>query len=269
MKITYLGTAAAEGFPALFCNCEYCREAKKLGGKNIRTRSQSLINENLLIDFPPDSYMHFLREGIDGHKIEYVLFTHVHRDHFYIDDLSNRHAPFAHAMDVKTLKIFCPSTVYDAFDSVPENVELTRLEPYKTVSIGEYRITPLPAKHAGGTEAFIYIIDGDKTLLYAHDTGYFYDEVFEYIKSHGVKLDMISLDCTNVDIPISDDGVHMGFPNIKRVLERLWEIGAVSEKTIKYVNHFSHNGNPLHENLEKKAFAIGCLVSYDGCCVEL
>ena len=23
MKLTYLGTAAAEGFPAVFCNCEY------------------------------------------------------------------------------------------------------------------------------------------------------------------------------------------------------------------------------------------------------
>ena len=27
MKLTYLGTAAAEGFPAVFCNCEHCREA--------------------------------------------------------------------------------------------------------------------------------------------------------------------------------------------------------------------------------------------------
>ena len=27
MKITFLGTAAAEGFPAIFCNCEHCREA--------------------------------------------------------------------------------------------------------------------------------------------------------------------------------------------------------------------------------------------------
>mgnify|MGYP003290091199 CR=1 FL=1 len=35
MKITYLGTAAAEGFPAVFCNCEYCIKAKKLGGKTV------------------------------------------------------------------------------------------------------------------------------------------------------------------------------------------------------------------------------------------
>ena len=24
MKLTYFGTAAAEGFPAVFCNCDYC-----------------------------------------------------------------------------------------------------------------------------------------------------------------------------------------------------------------------------------------------------
>lgn len=33
MKITYLGTAAAEGFPAMFCNCEYCREGRSLAAK--------------------------------------------------------------------------------------------------------------------------------------------------------------------------------------------------------------------------------------------
>ena len=51
MRLTYLGTAAAEGFPAIFCNCEYCNEARRLGGKNIRTRSQALVNDDLLIDF--------------------------------------------------------------------------------------------------------------------------------------------------------------------------------------------------------------------------
>ena len=56
MKLTFLGTAAAEGFPAIFCNCEYCKEARKLGGKNIRSRSQTLINDDLLIDLPADSY---------------------------------------------------------------------------------------------------------------------------------------------------------------------------------------------------------------------
>ena len=33
MKLQYLGTAAAEGWPALFCNCSACIKAKELGGK--------------------------------------------------------------------------------------------------------------------------------------------------------------------------------------------------------------------------------------------
>ena len=43
MKLTYLGTAAAEGWPAAFCNCDGCRAARRLGGRNIRTRSQALV----------------------------------------------------------------------------------------------------------------------------------------------------------------------------------------------------------------------------------
>lgn len=39
MKLQYLGTAAAEGFPGMFCNCTACERARKAGGKNIRTRS--------------------------------------------------------------------------------------------------------------------------------------------------------------------------------------------------------------------------------------
>ena len=96
MYIKYLGTAAAEGFPALFCNCEYCNEARRLGGKNIRTRSQTLINDNLLLDFPADTYSHFLQNGVKGDKIEYLLITHAHSDHFYLDDLFMRNGFFAH-----------------------------------------------------------------------------------------------------------------------------------------------------------------------------
>lgn len=265
MDITYLGTSAAEGFPAIFCNCSYCNEARRLGGKNVRTRSQALINQNLLIDFPADTYAHFLQNGIRGDAIEYLLFTHAHMDHFYSKDLFLREGFYAHNMIAPTLKVFCPKTVYESFDNSPKNVDITMLEAYKTVEIGAYKITPLPARHMFGSEAFIYIIQEEKTLLYAHDTGYFYDEVFDYIENQKIAFDMVSLDCTNVDIPISDEGSHMGFPNIERVLHRLHAIGAIKESTVKYVNHFSHNGNPIHEILEKRAKEYDCFVSYDGC----
>lgn len=69
MKVQFLGTVAAEGGPALFCNCKYCKEAQKRGGKNIRTRSQILINEDVLVDLPADTYFHKLQYNLDLSKI--------------------------------------------------------------------------------------------------------------------------------------------------------------------------------------------------------
>ena len=270
MKLTYLGTAAAEGFPALFCRCKYCLEARRLGGKNIRTRSQTLINDDLLIDFPGDTYHHFLQNGIEGDKIKYLLITHPHHDHFYPDDLSMRFGAYAHEMRAPVLQMFCTRVAYEKLGKVPPNVEATVIEPYVPFTLENYRITALPARHMPGGEPVIYIIeDGDKTLLYAHDTGYFFDEVFDYIQSNHIHFDMVSMDCTNVDIPVPNEGGHMGIPNIDQALKRLSEMGAVTEKTIKYVNHFSHNANPLHHVLTERAASIDCLVSYDGCQVEI
>ena len=269
MKLTYLGTAAAEGFPALFCKCTHCNEARRLGGKNIRTRSQALINDDLLIDFPADTYHHFLQNEINGDEIKYLLVTHAHSDHFYPRDLFIRHGCYAHDMRVTTLKVFCSEhTLSKVGNELPENVEFNVLEPFVTVELGSYRITPLPAKHMPGGQPLIYIIEGDKTLLYAHDTGYFHESVFKYIEKSSIVFDIVSLDCTNIDIPITDEGSHMGFPNIQRVLDRLCSIGAVTETTLKYVNHFSHNGAPLHDDLTRKAQKIGCKVSFDGCKIE-
>ena len=47
MKYTFYGTAAAEGFPAVFCNCKYCAEARELKGKknNVRYRKILLLLE--------------------------------------------------------------------------------------------------------------------------------------------------------------------------------------------------------------------------------
>ena len=90
MEFTYLGTAAAEGWPAVFCRCKYCLEAQRLGGKNIRTRSQAIINDDLLIDLPPDTYLHKLAHNLDLTRVKYLLLTHCHMDHFYPQELTVR-----------------------------------------------------------------------------------------------------------------------------------------------------------------------------------
>ena len=273
MKLTYLGTAAAEGFPAVFCRCEHCIEARRLGGKNIRTRSQALINDDLLIDLPADTYHHFLTQGIEGDKIAYLLLTHSHSDHCYVEELGMRHGAFAHNMRAPVLKAWAGRGARDKIISSGEDitsVELQSIAPFETVTFGRYAVTALPARHYAGDEALFYIIrEGEKTLLYARDTGYFYEEVFDFIEREGIVFDVLSMDCTNVDIPIPNEGGHMGIPNIEADVERLRSIGAVREHSRVVINHFSHNAVPLQHVLESRVAPLGYLVSYDGMEIEI
>jgi len=273
MKIIFLGTAASEGFPAVFCNCEHCREARRLGGKNIRTRSQALINDDLLIDFPADTYSHFLNNNIEADIIKYLLVTHSHSDHFYEKDLGTRFGVYAHDMRVDKIKMYCSEGAAKKMNEMDdvESFMLTyeALNPFSEIEMGDYKVISLPARHFEGDGALFYIIKEKKTVLYAHDTGYFYDEVFDYIKNTGYQFDLISLDCTNVDIPINDEGSHMGVDNINRVVQKLKEMDAVTDKTKIVINHFSHNACPIHHKLEERVAQYGYIVSYDGLSIEV
>jgi len=73
VKIKFLGTAAAEGWPGIFCECDVCMKARELKGKNIRTRSSCIIDDKYMVDFPPDTYMHVLNNGLMLSKIEYLF----------------------------------------------------------------------------------------------------------------------------------------------------------------------------------------------------
>lgn len=278
MKITYLGTAAAEGWPAMFCNCEYCVRAKALGGKNIRTRSQTLINDDLLIDFPADTYNHMLRTGIDLSRVKYCFVTHSHIDHFEPTDLCMRfESCFAHNMAEPTLNIYGNAAVmkrYDRFvgtldeEDNPPAVCLTEIKAYETVCVGDYRITPLPAFHAPKETPFVYVIEnGGRTLIYLHDTGLPFDEVYGWLEKNGIRADMVSYDCTYVALPSA--GGHMGLDSVPTVKKRLEDIGVAGESTVHVVNHFSHNGMLLHDELCEAAGKIGFLTSYDGMVVEI
>ena len=81
MRVTFLGTAAAEGYPALWCRCERCQAARARGGKNLRFRASALINDDLLIDPGPDVLASAIRLGVDLAPVQTCLITHPHTDH--------------------------------------------------------------------------------------------------------------------------------------------------------------------------------------------
>ncbi|MBO7157535.1 MAG: hypothetical protein J6W31_02930 [Clostridia bacterium] len=277
MKLTYLGTAAAEGWPALFCRCEYCKKALERGGKNLRTRSQAMVNDDLLIDFPADSFSHMQQNGLNFSAVKTLLITHSHMDHFSPTDLHLRSTSYyAHDLSTPNLTLYGNERVMKLLEreritreEEPNDtgISAVEIEAYKPFTAGKYRVTALPAFHAMNEKAFVYLIeDGEKTLLYLHDTGELFDEVYEYLAANKVRADLISYDCTYVALP--SGGGHMGLDSCPKVRARLEAIGVSDANTISVVNHFSHNGKLIHDELEPAAKEIGFLTSYDGMVVE-
>ena len=274
MKIQFLGTAAAEGVPAVFCNCEYCNTARELKGKNIRTRHQTIINDDLLIDLPADTFYHALTHQIRLDKVKYLVVTHAHCDHFYPQELMMKIKPYAHNQYSLTLDVYGGKSTEKLFlrefenfdvDGFKNKVVFHLTEYYKPFKAGDYTITPLPARHDTGNDARFYIIEyKNKKILYAHDTGIFFDEVYNYLEKLNVVFDFISLDCTNGRLEWPDEQSHMGFCQIEKLIKKLYDIKVVNADTVKYINHFSHNGNPIHEDLESWASKHGFRVAFDG-----
>ena len=277
MKLQYLGTAAAEAWPALFCECESCKKARAAGGRNIRSRSQALIDDALLIDFPPDTYMHCIRHDVDITRIENMIVTHAHSDHWYPSDLWCRYPGIAHFEGES-----CPLTIWgtaaikaDVESHLPganaageERLRYREIEPFGTYTIGKYTVTALPANHDPNAQPVIYqISDGEKTMLNGNDTRIPFDSVWQYWAEHKVRFDYVSLDCTGVLQPGWRDG-HMALGTNAEVVERMRGMGLIDENTVICIHHFSHNGGLIHDELAEKVAPQGWLVSYDGMVVE-
>lgn len=261
MFITYLGTAAAEGAPAVFCECEHCRYARITGGKEIRMRSGALIDGKLKIDFGPDAYAQSLRFGISYVPVNHVLITHSHSDHFAVNDLKCIRPPYSHRE--QPLHVYGDKKVEDMIQPhLSEYLLFTRVEPFTTYYIDGYSVTPLEAVHAlnQGEEPLFYLIEKDgKRLLYMHDTDLPTEADMAFLK--GRRMDLISMDCTN-GILNPDYIGHMGIEDNLKLREMLIENGTADENTAFVANHFSHNGLVPHEEMEKRL--PGFTVTYDG-----
>lgn len=75
--------------------------------QNIRTRSQAIVNDDLLLDLPPDTYMHKLMNNLDLSRVKYLFVTHFHMDHFYPQELTVRGSVYSLEMISPELEIYC------------------------------------------------------------------------------------------------------------------------------------------------------------------
>lgn len=270
MKIKYLGTAAAEGVPAIGCSCAVCIKARKLGGRNIRSRSQALINDELLIDFGPDTYWHTNAFGLDLNSINHCLITHSHPDHLYPDDVDNFRTHFCHGRK-STFNFYAAEDGYNKIKSVSDrdgmdgNVTPHLVKAGERFKVDKYSVLPLWANHNPLTSPVIYSVTcGNKRFLYAHDTGVFPENTWEFLKKEG-HFDLISFDCTGCLDMVRDwrDG-HMSLKTVTEMRDRFYKESLIDNSTVLVVNHYSHNGGQCYDDMVEEAEKQGYIVSYDG-----
>jgi phosphoribosyl 1,2-cyclic phosphate phosphodiesterase len=211
MKLKLLGTGAAEGIPALLCNCPICANARRRRGRDVRQNSCAVVEGAsgalVLIDAPPHIKMTVDSRAVDQERLQAILVTHAHQDHSLgLDYLSDHAVSGGGYQDPHVVDLWAPPSVF-AFvervrgarieavpgDSVFRPRTAHALEPFE---VGPFTVTPLETGHRAGGECLGYVIqEGSCTLAYMLDSPpQLPDRTLEHLLT--LRIECLVFDCT-------------------------------------------------------------------------
>ena len=279
MKLTFLGTSAANAYPEAFCRCKNCERARLLGGPILRKRSSLLVNDDLLIDLGPDI---MTAAQIHAHPLtglRYCLQTHAHADHLDTSHFLSR-SPGYGVVGAPRLNFYAsPATLQLAAQLLekdcspgsfldPEiddllNLEIYSIEPFQSFAAGPYRVTAFPANHDPTTQPLLYAVQSEgRTIFYGTDTAALSEETWQGFHHFKLRFDLVILDHTyGPDEPVSD---HLSAHQLIEHLARLKAEHLLTENGHIFATHIAHEGNPPHPELIDFAKQHGYEVAYDG-----
>ncbi len=270
MKIKFMGTGGSESIPALFCNCVVCQRAREIGGKERRTRTGIMINDDLMIDFSPDVNVNSQKYEVNLHKLKYLLITHSHADHFNIEDLCLRNEYNLGKEESEKLEIYANNAVINTCEhffnkyNCRETIKATAVIEKIPIFVGDYKITPLRSRHINNfnENSLVYLIQQNgKSYLHLVDSGEIFPDVYEYLKANKIIVDMIAIDTTFSLCKERYFG-HLNLEQVLEICEKLKEIGVIISSTKVYLTHIAHFAT--HEAIEKACEGKGVVPAYDG-----
>jgi phosphoribosyl 1,2-cyclic phosphate phosphodiesterase len=280
MEILFLGTAAAEGIPAVFCRCETCRRAAQAGGRDIRTRCAFLVNGRLMLDISPDIMLHKLRYNLDLAAVDSLCVTHSHTDHLNVTDLTFRACPvYANIPDERPLKIYAnkkscehirDGLLFEFAAPAHPSLLINEIAPGSVVESGELRVTAFRAAHDPREDCLFFLVEeGEKSFLQLNDSaqpgGEFEEELRRVLG--GRTLNAVSMDCTH-----GREGggrSHRGVEENIAVKKRLLDAALADGGTLFFANHFSHNGRSLHGEIAEALAPHRIAPAWDGMLLSL
>lgn len=274
-NIQYLGTGAAEGIPSPFCECRVCSKARKEKGLNIKTRSCTLINDDILIDISPDLFSQCIACDIQLSKIKHIFITHSHSDHLDLFSLMLRCRPGASKNregDLSSNSIFVYGNdhverkIEEAFKEQPYAdrtwLHFIPLKITNTICIDDIKVTPLRANHKEDETCFIFLInDNNKAIFYGNDTGSLPEDTMQYLLNYDKMLKLVSLDCTRGTL---NGDSHMGLQEVIQLLQELKKNRKINNKTKVLLNHYSHACGLTPAEFSSEIKCFGMDLSFDG-----
>ena len=281
MNLTFLGTAAAPSMPIPFCTCMVCTDARRYGGKNLRSRSSLMINDDLLVDIGPDIATASFQHGISLAGIGLCLQTHPHADHLDIGFILARHAEYGttvsgdlllggsdetlHAIDALVNQQSAYGSLFDPETQSALKLKTLSLTPFETYRRGNYRVTGYPANHGNNQGFLLYsITQGDHAVFYGTDTSVLSEAVWEHLQRARIRFDAVMLDHTYGIGFESRPADHLASKDVAAHADRFREYGLLKDNGVVYATHLSHEGNLEHDELDVYARGHGYRVAYDG-----
>lgn len=289
MRITFLGTSAGEGYPGVWCECPNCQKARQLGGRNIRGSSCVLLDDDFLIDMSAQFAFMAPRLGISPARIQGLLVTHPHMDHFAPEFLEKRamapalrgltwaekaqkispcftELPVLHVYGNAFVRkrLFMENGVMEQEDTL--NVAFHLIREGVPCEQGDLRFTPVRAQHTP-VRGFChnYIIErGGKTLLFASDTGGYDEDMWALVLAH--RYDCVVMEGT-FGLGASVDG-HMSLEKNRKMLALFREKELLREGAPFILTHICPHWTPPHDEYAAMMEKEGMVVAYDGMRIE-
>ena len=286
MNITFLGTAAAPSMPIPFCTCMVCSEARRIGGKNLRSRSSLMINDDLLVDIGPDIATASFQHRVSLAGIGICLQTHPHADHQDIGFILSRHAEYGttvsgdlllggsdetlHAIDALVRQQSAYGSIFHSETQSALKMKILSLTPFEAYRIGDYHIAGYPANHGNDQGFLLYsIVRGDHAVFYGTDTSVLFEEVWEHLQRARIRYDVVILDHTYGIGFESRPADHLASKDVAAHADQFRESGLLKDGGLVYATHLSHEGYLEHDALDEYAREHGYRVAYDGLKLQL
>lgn len=291
MHLTFLGTGACTSVPLAFCSCASCEAARRIGGKNLRRRTSLLVNDDLLIDLGPDTVFAAAQYGKDLRRVRTILTTHAHSDHYDPSHLNTRLREYGCQAPAPLEIIASPASLKKMADYIEREEAGTRLDTAEglanlrmtartcaageTFVCGRYTVTAIQSRHDPSVDSRLYVVDdGRAVLLYATDSPALDDAQWEALAALGKSFTCAVFDHTYGPL-LPDTGPrrarpdHMTAHDVARAAELLHVHGLLAPDGQVWATHFSHEGTPVHEELDAFARQNGYAAAWDGLELDL